>query len=124
MLLSGFWMFGIQMVTRCFSQLTKAAESGFVDKWLVKKTIGLQISKRSEVQTLPGFKWSKKVGLRVVQILNGICNPEAQPFQFQTNGCHFVKSHFKSRHKCQDFELSCFSNGWYNSYRYCYRLSC
>ena len=94
-------MVGIQMVTRCFSQLTKAAESGFVDKWLVKKTIGLQISKRSEVQTLPGFKWSKYVGLRVVQILNGICNPEAQ-----------------------DFELSCFSNGWYNSYRYCYRLSC
>ena len=83
-------MFGIQMVTKCLSQLTKAAESGFVDKYSKK----FLLSKRSEVQTLPGFKWSKKVGLRVVQILNGICNPEALQFQIRLNGCQFVKNHF------------------------------
>ena len=27
----------------------------------------------------------------MVQILNGIRNPEGQPFEIQTNGSHFVK---------------------------------
>ena len=44
----------------------------------------------------------------MVRILNGIWNLEAQPFEIQTNGCHFVKHHLKSRQKCPDFEWSSF----------------
>ena len=33
---------------------------------------------------------SKQVGLQMVWISNGISNPEAQPFEIQTNGRHFV----------------------------------
>ena len=41
----------------------------------------------------------KEVGLQMVWILNGIWNQEAQPFEFQTNGRHFVKNHLKSGQK-------------------------
>ena len=44
----------------------------------------------------------------MVWIWNGIWNPEAQPFEIWTNGCHFVKNHLKSRQKCPDFEWSGF----------------
>ena len=37
----------------------------------------------------------EEIGLQMVQILNGIWDPEAQPFEIQTNGCHFVKNHFE-----------------------------
>ena len=38
----------------------------------------------------------KEVGLQRVWILNGIWNPEAQPFDIWTFGRHFVKNHLKS----------------------------
>ena len=50
----------------------------------------------------------KEAGLGMVQISNGICNQEAQPFEIQTNGCHFVKKHLKSGQKCPDFDWSGF----------------
>ena len=42
----------------------------------------------------------------MVRILDGIWNLEAQPFEIQMNGHHFVKNHLKSGQKCQDF-------GWF-----------
>ena len=43
-----------------------------------------------------GLVWilngQKEVGLQMVQISNGIWNPEAQLFEIQTNGRHFVKT--------------------------------
>ena len=44
----------------------------------------------------------------MVWILNGILNLEAQPFEIQTNGRHFVKNHLKSGQKHPDFEWSGF----------------
>ena len=40
----------------------------------------------------------------MVQILNGIWKPEAQPFEIRTNGCHCVQNHLRSIQKCLDFE--------------------
>ena len=34
----------------------------------------------------------KEVGLQMVWISNGIRNPEAQPFEILTNGCHLKKN--------------------------------
>ena len=39
----------------------------------------------------------KEVGLQSGLILNGILNPEAQPFVIKTNGCHFFQKPFESR---------------------------
>ena len=50
----------------------------------------------------------KEVGLQIVQILNVIWNLEAQPFEIQTNGRHFIKNHLKSGQKSPDFEWSGF----------------
>ena len=61
---------------------------------------------------ISGLVWilnsQKEVGLQMVRILNGIQNPEAQPFEIWTNGCHFVKKHLKCGQKCLDFEWSSF----------------
>ena len=42
-----------------------------------------------------GLVWilngQKQFGLQMVWILNGICNPEAQPFEIRTKSCLFVK---------------------------------
>ena len=46
--------------------------------------------KSSRVQILNG---RKGVGLQMVWISNGIWNPEAEPFEIQTNGTNFVKNH-------------------------------
>ena len=40
----------------------------------------------------------------MVRILNGIWNPEAQPFEIWRNGPHFVKTHLKYGQKRPDFE--------------------
>ena len=40
----------------------------------------------------------------MVQVLNGVWNQEAQPFEIRTNGRHFVKNHLKSGQKRSDFE--------------------
>ena len=45
---------------------------------------------------------------RLVRILDGIWNLEAQSFEIRTNGRHFVINHFKSAQKCPDFEWSGF----------------
>ena len=47
----------------------------------------------------------------MVWIWNGIWNPGAQPFEIQTNSCHFVKNHLKSGRKKQDFKCFRISNG-------------
>ena len=44
----------------------------------------------------------------MVQILNGILYPEAQPFEIQTNGRYLVKKHMKSGQKHPDFKRSGF----------------
>ena len=44
----------------------------------------------------------------MILILNGILNLERHPFEIQTNSCHFVKKHLKSRQKHLDFEWSSF----------------
>ena len=46
----------------------------------------------SEIWTSLDLKWSKKDGLQMVRIWNGISNREAQPFEIQTNGNYFVKT--------------------------------
>ena len=46
----------------------------------------------------------KEIGLQMVWIVNGIWNPEAQPFEIRSNGRHFVKNHLKSKQKRPDFE--------------------
>ena len=46
----------------------------------------------------------KEVGLQTVWIWNGIWNPEAQPFEIWTNGCHLFKNYLKSGKKCPDFD--------------------
>ena len=43
-------------------------------------------------------------GLCTYQILNGIWYPEVQPLEMRTYGCHFVKTHLKSRRKHRDFK--------------------
>ena len=45
-----------------------------------------------------------QVGLQMVWIMNGIWNPEAQPFEIQTDGLHFVINHLKSGQKHPDPE--------------------
>ena len=57
----------------------------------------------------------KEVGLQMVWILKGIWNPEAQPFEIRTNGCHLVKNHLKSG-KTSRFWTVLFSNGWDHSH--------
>ena len=57
---------------------------------------------------LVGFWMVKKGWVANGPELNGIWNPEAQPFEIQTNGCHFVKKHFKCGQKGPDFEWSGF----------------
>ena len=65
---------------------------------------------RSENQISKYIQWDpilngpKEVGLQMAQILNGIWDPEAQLFEIQTNGCHFVKKHLKSGQKRQYFK--------------------
>ena len=46
----------------------------------------------------------KEIGLQMVQIKNEIWNLEVQPFEIQTNGCHFVQKHLKPWQKCPDFK--------------------
>ena len=46
--------------------------------------------KSRHVQILKG---RKEVGLQMVWISNGIWNPEAKPFEIQTNGTNFVKNY-------------------------------
>ena len=50
----------------------------------------------------------KEVGLQMIDLMNGVWNPEAQPFKIQTNGCHLVKNHLKSGQKSQNFKWSSF----------------
>ena len=47
--------------------------------------------------------WTE-VGLQMVQILNGIWNIEARPFEIWTNDHHLIKNHLKSGQKCWDFK--------------------
>ena len=42
----------------------------------------------------------KEIGLHTVRIWNGIWNLVAKPIEIRTNGCRFVKDHWKSRQKC------------------------
>ena len=42
----------------------------------------------------------------MIQIFNGIWNPEVQPFEIRTNGLHYGKNHWKWGQKCPDFEYS------------------
>ena len=48
----------------------------------------------------------------MVWILNGIWNPEAQPFEILTNDRHFVKKTFEIRTKISEFWMVQFLNGW------------
>ena len=50
----------------------------------------------------------KEAGLQMVWILNGVWNPEAQPFEIWTNGRLFVKNHLKFGQKWPNFEWSGF----------------
>ena len=50
----------------------------------------------------------QEVVLQMVWILNGIQNPEAQPFEIQTNDCHLVQNHLKSGQKGLDIKWSGF----------------
>ena len=59
----------------------------------------------SEIWLVRILNGQKEVGL--VQILNGIWNPEAQLFEICTNGSHFVKYHLKPDH--QKVRISNFS---------------
>ena len=62
---------------------------------------------------ISGLVWilngRKEVGLQMVWIPKGIWNLEAQPFEIQTNGLHFVRQkHLKFGQKCPDLEWSGF----------------
>ena len=63
-----------------------------------------------------GLVWisngQKEVGLQMVQISNGIWNPETQPFEIRTNGHHLVKKPFEIRTKTIGFQMVQFLNGW------------
>ena len=54
------------------------------------------------------MSWIYSSGFWMVWISNRIWKPEAQLFEIQTNGRHFVKNHLKSGQKRQDFEWSGF----------------
>ena len=41
----------------------------------------------------------------MVRISNGVWNPEAQPFEIQTNNHHFVKNHLKSDIQKYGFQM-------------------
>ena len=72
--------------------------------------VTLKVQYSGEIKS--GLVWistgQKEVGLQMIRILNGIWNPEVQPFEIRTNLSHFFENHFKSGQLCQDFKWSGF----------------